>query len=206
MFRRNLLRPFTVKTEAAHSLCTRIHGVPTALSSNQLKKYTASHGAGWCGDNTIFVFRDVRLHLGQDTALPDWEFSWLSAGNPGEFWDSTQITSRQRSYEPFPIYIVTISGWLQTGYGFVNGFTDHLYSELQVNYSAIINLHTLQITTAPAKHFSSLLSSSAVRWQRLLTVESLQFPARRSYLHSLPFRTQLSAHNSQAGGHFTPTS
>jgi hypothetical protein len=44
------------------------------------------------------------------------------------------------------------------GYGLVNGFIDHLHhSELQVIYSAIANLHTLQITTAPAKSFASLL-------------------------------------------------
>jgi hypothetical protein len=30
------------------------------------------------------------------------------------------------------------------------------HSETQVIYGAIINLHTLQITTAPAKPFSSL--------------------------------------------------
>jgi hypothetical protein len=41
----------------------------------------------------------------------------------------------------------------------VNGFIDHLHTPLRStsNYSAIANLHTLQITIAPAKHFSSLL-------------------------------------------------
>jgi hypothetical protein len=34
-------------------------------------------------------------------------------------------------------------------------YTNH--SKLQVNYSAIFNRHTLQITIAPAKPFSSLL-------------------------------------------------
>jgi hypothetical protein len=40
----------------------------------------------------------------------------------------------------------------------VNGFIDHLYTPLGTvsNYSAVANLHTLQITTAPAKLFSSL--------------------------------------------------
>jgi hypothetical protein len=39
--------------------------------------------------------------------------------------------------------------------GLVNGFIDHLYTPLgnTSNYSAIADLHTLQITTAPAKPF-----------------------------------------------------
>jgi hypothetical protein len=49
--------------------------------------------------------------------------------------------------------------WLQTGYRLVNGFIDHLYTPFETtsNYSAIANIHTLQITTAHAQHFSSLL-------------------------------------------------
>jgi hypothetical protein len=45
------------------------------------------------------------------------------------------------------------------GYGLDIGFTDHLYTQLGTtsNHSAITNLHTLQITTAPTKPFSSLL-------------------------------------------------
>jgi hypothetical protein len=41
------------------------------------------------------------------------------------------------------------------GYGLDIGFIDH--RSTQLNYSAIDNLHNLQITTAPAKPFSSLL-------------------------------------------------
>jgi hypothetical protein len=43
--------------------------------------------------------------------------------------------------------------------GLVNGFIDHVYTSLGTtnNYSDIANLHTLQITTAPTKPFSSLL-------------------------------------------------
>jgi hypothetical protein len=49
--------------------------------------------------------------------------------------------------------------WLKTGYGLINGFIDHVYTPLGTtsNYSAIANLYTLQIITAPAKIFSSLL-------------------------------------------------
>jgi hypothetical protein len=41
------------------------------------------------------------------------------------------------------------------GFGFDVGFTDHLYTQLQItsNYNAIANLHTLQITTTPTKPF-----------------------------------------------------
>jgi hypothetical protein len=41
----------------------------------------------------------------------------------------------------------------------VNGFTKHLYTRLgsTSNYSATADLHNSQITTAPAKPFSSLL-------------------------------------------------
>jgi hypothetical protein len=41
----------------------------------------------------------------------------------------------------------------------MNGFVDHLYTRLETasNYSAIANLHVLQIATATAKPFSSLL-------------------------------------------------
>jgi hypothetical protein len=49
------------------------------------------------------------------------------------------------------------------------------------NYSAVTDLHTLQITTAPAKPISlPVVSSPAVPWQRLLTVENLQLHALRS--------------------------
>jgi hypothetical protein len=45
------------------------------------------------------------------------------------------------------------------GYGLVNGFIDHLYTPLEIasNCSATANLHTLKITTATTKPFSSLL-------------------------------------------------
>jgi hypothetical protein len=46
---------------------------------------------------------------------------------------------------------VTIDG------AWIVGFIDHLYTPLGTStYSAIADLHTLQITAAPAKPFSSL--------------------------------------------------
>jgi hypothetical protein len=69
----------------------------------------------------------------------------------------------------------------------VNGFIDHLYTRLGTtsNYGATADLHTLQITTANTKSFQP---SATVTWQRLLTMEILQFPALRSSCHSCPCR------------------
>jgi hypothetical protein len=64
------------------------------------------------------------------------------------------------------------------------GFIDHLYTPVATtsNYSALANLHTLQITTAPAKPFSSLLSSSAVSCKRLVIQwRFFSFPRSRRY-------------------------
>jgi hypothetical protein len=79
------------------------------------------------------------------------------------------------------------------GFGLVKGFIDHLYTRLGTisNYSATVNLHNLQITTAPANLFSSLVSSPALPWQELI-VEILQLHALRSCLHSLQCSAQLS--------------
>jgi hypothetical protein len=73
------------------------------------------------------------------------------------------------------------------GYGLDIGFVDHLSTQLipTLNYSAVDKLHALQITTPPVKPYSSLLvSSTAIRWQRLLSVEILQLPALMSLLSS----------------------
>jgi hypothetical protein len=77
------------------------------------------------------------------------------------------------------------------GYGLVNGFIDLLYTPLGTtsNYSATFNLHTLQITTAPAKPFPACC---VLTWQQLLTVDILQLSALRSSCRSLPCITQLS--------------
>jgi hypothetical protein len=74
----------------------------------------------------------------------------------------------------------------QTGSGLLNGFIDHLYTRLWTtsNYSPIAYLHTLQITTAPAKPFPTCCAFMSNSWQRLLTVEILQLPALRSFLSS----------------------
>jgi hypothetical protein len=86
----------------------------------------------------------------------------------------------------------------------LNGFIDHSFIPLGTtsNYSAIANLHTLQIATAPAKLFptccvfisrslttaSNSGNSSASRSQDLLsTVNSTTAPS----LLSLPCRAQL---------------
>jgi hypothetical protein len=66
----------------------------------------------------------------------------------------------------------------------MNGVVDHLYSRLGTtsNYSATDNLHNLQITTAPAKHFPAYCVFTSRSLATALTVQILQ-------LHALtPFR------------------
>jgi hypothetical protein len=59
----------------------------------------------------------------------------------------------------------------------------------------------------PLSIFQHTVSSLAVPWQWLLTVDILQLHALRSSLHSLPYRTQLTScpkppgYNSQGGPH-----
>jgi hypothetical protein len=81
--------------------------------------------------------------------------------------------------------------WVDTGFGLVNGFIDHLYTQLGTtsNYSATANIHNSQIITAPAKSFQPAVSSPAFPRQRLLSAEILQFHVFRFYLHSCPCRT-----------------
>jgi hypothetical protein len=52
------------------------------------------------------------------------------------------------------------------GFGLEIGFIDHFNTRLMTttNYSAIADLHTLQITTAHAKTFQSAESSPVVPW------------------------------------------
>jgi hypothetical protein len=52
------------------------------------------------------------------------------------------------------------------GFGFEIGFIDNLNTWLVItlNYSAIADLHILQITTAHAKSFQSAVSSPVVPW------------------------------------------
>jgi hypothetical protein len=64
------------------------------------------------------------------------------------------------------------------------------------NYSATAHLYTLQVTQDPLRLFQPSVSSAAIPWQWLLTVEILQLPTLRSYFHSLLCRIQLSTDNS----------
>jgi hypothetical protein len=50
------------------------------------------------------------------------------------------------------------------GFGLEIGFIDHFNTQLvaTLNYIAIANLHTLQINTAHAKSFQSVVSSSVI--------------------------------------------
>jgi hypothetical protein len=78
----------------------------------------------------------------------------------------------------------------------VNGFIDHFNTRLGTtsNYSATANLHNSQITTAPAKIFQAAVSSLAVPWKRLVTVEILQLHALKSSLQ-IPIQNSLGLPN-----------
>jgi hypothetical protein len=70
----------------------------------------------------------------------------------------------------------------------VTRFTDHLYIRLvsTSNYSATANPNNSQIITTPAV-LQPAVSSPAVAWQRLLTMEILH--SLKSSFHRLPYRT-----------------
>jgi hypothetical protein len=54
--------------------------------------------------------------------------------------------------------------WLQTGFGFLIGFTEHLQIVTTSNYSYTTNSHSLQYTTARTKSSQSAVSSPVVVW------------------------------------------
>jgi hypothetical protein len=81
------------------------------------------------------------------------------------------------------------------GYGMVNGFIDHLYTSLGTtsNYSAIANLHTLQIAT---RYIFSIFTS------RILATDFYTVTtAQQSSLHSCTFNS-LSRPNCLPYNHF----
>jgi hypothetical protein len=73
----------------------------------------------------------------------------------------------------------------------VNGFIDHLYTSLGTTsiYSAIANLHTLQITTAQAKFLQPGVAPAAVLWQQFITEEIFQLPLSDSLFIAALFTT-----------------
>jgi hypothetical protein len=82
------------------------------------------------------------------------------------------------------------------GFGFVNGFINHLYARLGAtsNYSTTANLHNSEIITAHIKlFFQPAVSSPAVPWQLLLAVEILQLHALRFYSSQPPVRDLLNS-------------
>jgi hypothetical protein len=72
--------------------------------------------------------------------------------------------------------IVTFLSVTNSVFGMEIGFIDCFNTRLLtiLNYSAITNLHMLQITTTCTKSFQSAVSSLVVPWYWLLTVEILQ--------------------------------
>jgi hypothetical protein len=74
------------------------------------------------------------------------------------------------------INIVTIQGaWIQTEYGLVIGFIDNLYTHpvTTINYNAIDDLHTLQITRTQ--------SSLVLSLQRISTQELYQSHCKNTF-------------------------
>jgi hypothetical protein len=84
--------------------------------------------------------------------------------------------------------------WLWMGFGLVNGFIDHYINDLELQ--AITAPLLISTIHKSPQHLLSLyqlaVSSPAIPWQRLLTVEILQLHALRSCLHSFQCRTPLS--------------
>jgi hypothetical protein len=61
--------------------------------------------------------------------------------------------------------------WLQTGFGLVIVFTDHLLIVITSNYTAIADSRTIRFTTGRAKSFQSTVSSPVVARKRLPTAD-----------------------------------
>jgi hypothetical protein len=64
-----------------------------------------------------------------------------------------------------------VNEWLQTGFGLVIGFIDHLHIVTTSNYSANANSHTLQFNTARTRSSQSAVSSPVVAWELLPTAD-----------------------------------
>jgi hypothetical protein len=77
--------------------------------------------------------------------------------------------------------------WLSTGFGLLTTYTHD--SELQIITWPPLILIIHISPQHPLSLFQPPVSSPAVPWQRLLTVEILQFQALRFYFHSLSCRT-----------------
>jgi hypothetical protein len=102
--------------------------------------------------------------------------------------------------EYLQVYIVACMGDCRRCFGLDTGFIDHLYTQRRTtsNYSAIANLHTLQITTAHAKSFPASCVFSSHSLATSYNSESSSAPAlmstlNDSFLHRLPYRSDLVA-------------
>jgi hypothetical protein len=82
-----------------------------------------------------------------------------------------KVSHGTESYEPL-ISSILSRDWLQTGFGLVIGFTEHLQNVTMNNYDSLTELHIPKITVTTA-HIKSSQSSLAVVWQRL---QRLTFP------------------------------
>jgi hypothetical protein len=76
------------------------------------------------------------------------------------------LSSSIRIQFTFLHHIVTCSSDSRRDFGLEVGFINHFNTRLviTINYSAIADIHTLQITTAHAKSLQSAVSSPVVHW------------------------------------------
>jgi hypothetical protein len=90
-----------------------------------------------------------------DLNVKDLEYSSARAprDNSSYYYNSTKMLPFLISIAVYQELWILSRVWirvtLSTGYGLVNGFTDHLYTPLGITskYSAITDFHTLQLTT-----------------------------------------------------------
>jgi hypothetical protein len=157
-----------------------------------------------CGKRTIFILRlrhalpsVIRFGRQRTCKLPSGTSIGLPANSLQLTWSAHYIKAGQHLNNLITSSNVTIT--LSRDRVMIDGVSvgDSIYSPLihtkhnymYKNYSATDNLHNSQMATAPAKHIlQPPISSSAVPWQRLLTVEVLQFYALKSFLHILPYK------------------
>jgi hypothetical protein len=93
-----------------------------------------------------------------------------------------QVNSRPRGLvnrTGLLIYCHILWSGYRWSFGFDIGCIDHLSIRFgsTSNYSAVANHHNSQITRPHSVSFAACVSSAAVPWQRLLTVEILQLHA-----------------------------
>jgi hypothetical protein len=92
--------------------------------------------------------------------------------------------------------------WLQTGYGLVNGFTDHLYASLETTLYRTLT-HTDLCHQSITVSTSRFLATASTKGNSSASHTQVHLP-QQPVQNSCQLTIQLI--RSQAGGYFTPTS